>query len=592
METIQNIILPQFDICNEAALYFRNIKDTSYINHSLIFRKYGIADFDTYFNSLTLKKWTKYTQVKNVFLKLLYKGSFKVEVYQRCTNTGEIFNKTVREYYLDSVCDKSHTIIELPPFNSNSFVYFRVIALEEASEFYGGAYMIDESLCNKKDVRISVVICTYKREQYVLNNIKRLKEHFTDNCHSELFGKLNIKIIDNGNTLDNLEDSAIHIYPNKNFGGSGGFTRGIIETMKDHTFSHVLLMDDDVVIETEAIYRLYKFLCFIKPEFEENPIGGSMLKLDFPYIQQEAGVCWNSGCNSYPCKFNLDLRDGNNVFCNEIEENVEINGWWFNCIPMVNIKSDNLPLPVFIRYDDLEYSLRVGKPYILLNGICVWHESFENKYASNLEYYTMRNHLIAYSLHSPGYDSKAIKKFLRHQLINKLYRYRYKDLELNFRAVNDFFKGIDFIKKQNTLQLHQDIMRSGYQFNFFDEEQVKIDYFAYKQNLSYTEGRKKRLLRRMTLNGYLLPARKCIIVPAFSDNCGHYFRAAHVINYDEKSGKGFVTHRDRKYAIKLIIEYFKLCRKIRRNYMLTKKEYLNRIGELTNLEFWNRYLEL
>ena len=275
-----------------------------------------------------------------------------------------------------------------------------------------------------------------------------------------MYGNLYLKIIDNGNTLESISEKYIQVYHNKNLGGSSGFTRGIIESLNEDRYSHVLLMDDDVVIEVEAIYRLYKFLLFMKPQYQKYLVGGSMLKLDFPFIQQEAGVCWNNGLASFPYKYNLDLRDRNNVFRNEIEEHAEINGWWFSCIPTVNISLRKLPLPIFIRYDDMEYSLRIKQPHIFLNGICVWHESFENKYASNLEYYTMRNHLITYILHSPSYSSKELIKFLRIQLINKLYRYRYKDLELNFRAVYDFLKGIDFFYVQNAELLHQKVLET------------------------------------------------------------------------------------------------------------------------------------
>lgn len=52
----------------------------------------------------------------------------------------------------------------------------------------------------------------------------------------------------------------VHIYyhRNKNVGGSGGFTRGMIESIRQKPkATHVLLMDDDVVVLSESIKRTY-----------------------------------------------------------------------------------------------------------------------------------------------------------------------------------------------------------------------------------------------------------------------------------------------------------------------------------------------
>lgn len=592
MEIIQKIVLPQFGICQEESLFFRNNEKAAYLQGDLAFERNGISIFDTYFNAFSATKWKKYTGIKTLQFKIVYKGAFQIEFYQRFINNGVCFDRALETYCLKFASDKTNKTVTLPFDEMASFTYFKIVALENDSHFFGGAFVTDDAVIVKNDVKISLIICTYKREKYVLNNLEILKRNFIENSESDLYGNLYLKIIDNGNTLESISEKYIQVYHNKNLGGSSGFTRGIIESLNEDRYSHVLLMDDDVVIEVEAIYRLYKFLLFMKPQYQKYLVGGSMLKLDFPFIQQEAGVCWNNGLASFPYKYNLDLRDRNNVFRNEIEEHAEINGWWFSCIPTVNISLQKLPLPIFIRYDDMEYSLRIKQPHIFLNGICVWHESFENKYASNLEYYTMRNHLITYILHSPSYSSKELIKFLRIQLINKLYRYRYKDLELNFRAVYDFLKGIDFFHVQNAELLHQKVLETGYTFKPLEELNVSFNYFGYERNLFYGEGRKKKIIRKFTLNGYLLPARGQIVAPAYSNECGHYFRVGQVINYDEKSGKAFITNRDRKQAFKLLVEYFRLCFLINKNFKQIKSEYNDRINEISNINFWKPYLEI
>ena len=59
--------------------------------------------------------------------------------------------------------------------------------------------------------------------------------------------------------------------------------------------------------------------------------------------------------------------------------------------------------------DDVEYGVRNIKHLVLMNGICVWHEPFEHKYASSLEYYNVRNRLVNCALHSNAYHALTLQ---------------------------------------------------------------------------------------------------------------------------------------------------------------------------------------
>mgnify|MGYP006976954123 FL=1 len=108
-----------------------------------------------------------------------------------------------------------------------------------------------------------------------------------------------------------------------------------------------------------------------------------MLRIDKPNMQVESGASWNAG-DLISNKANLNMNVTWDCLFNEIEEYTEFNAWWYCCFPMDVVSEENLPLPIFIRGDDLEYGLRNMKHLILMNGICVWHEPFENKYSSFL----------------------------------------------------------------------------------------------------------------------------------------------------------------------------------------------------------------
>ena len=82
-------------------------------------------------------------------------------------------------------------------------------------------------------------------------------------------------------------------------GGAGGFTRDLIEILEHNDIfqiTHILLMDDDIVIEPESLVRTFMLLCLLREEYLDAFIGGAMLRLDRQYIQVEAGAVWDAGC--------------------------------------------------------------------------------------------------------------------------------------------------------------------------------------------------------------------------------------------------------------------------------------------------------
>ena len=147
------------------------------------------------------------------------------------------------------------------------------------------------------------------------------------------------------------------------------------------------------MIQPESIFITWRILTVLKPEFSDTYIGGAMLRLDKQWYQTESGALWNGG-NLISRKVGLDLRDLDACLYNEFEEKCDFNAWWYCTIPMKFVNETNLPLPLFIRGDDVEYGLRNMKNLILMNGICVWHEPFEYKFSSSMYYYIFRNRLI------------------------------------------------------------------------------------------------------------------------------------------------------------------------------------------------------
>ncbi len=595
---LQNIIYPSTKNCTEETLYFRRIGGVyySFADEHITMHREAQLFFDTYFNSFSAGKWYKYTNVGEIKLNLKLKGKVRVSLFYKEKQATQICTKMIEEFYCDTEGEIKEIECAFDTEYTQGMYAFSLLAMEDNVEFHSGFYYTEVPKKLEQMVCLGIVICTFKREKYVYKNMKMLCEAFLENKDSELYKNLEVIISDNAQSLDRtkLSNNKIHVFKNKNVGGSGGFTRGLIETMKlskKIPITHVLLMDDDVVIQPESIYRTFTLLKLLKEEYKDTYIGGAMLRTDLQWFQTEAGGIWNAGrLISHKC--GLDLRTLDACLYNETEEKCEFNAWWYCTIPMEFVREDNLPLPIFIRGDDVEYGLRNMKHLILMNGICVWHEPFEFKYSSSMYYYIFRNRLIDNAVRGLKYTEKEFLKEFSSQYIHEIFLLRYKNARLLLEGAKDFLKGIDWIKEQDGEALNKEIMSKGYKLQYVDELPVSFTYPEYEQTLRFCDSKKQQRKRRLTLNGFLCKAEKIAIVPVNGTCIAHFYKVGTALNYDLSSKKGFVTYRDRKEMIQLWKEYIKFSSEVKKNYKKVVAEYESRKEEITNLQFWNEYLNL
>jgi len=632
---IQEILFPQVGRCTEEDLYFRKVKscrpetlgDADYVltkaaelaeNQKLVtyygggtnafggegcagsadggrlcMEKGGRAWFDTYFNGFSIDKWRKYTVLTNLSLVLRLAGKFRVRLCCEEKVFDNIFGTVLVEKIVEAR-EGEELLFEFPEGSGKGMCYFELEALGDGCVLYGGSYLSDLPGEKQRDVTIGIGICTFRREAYVEKNLEILRKGILENPDSPMYGHLEVFVSDNGKTLDvdRLQTEQIRIFPNRNLGGAGGFTRDLIEMNRARTkrpITHALLMDDDVVIEPEAIVKTWTLLTLLKEEYVDAFIGGAMLRLDQPSIQMESGAVWNGGMLD-SLKSGLDLRYLSCCLYNEHEETTEFNAWWYCCFPLKVAREDNLPLPIFIRGDDLEYGLRNMKTLILMNGICVWHEPFEYKYSSFLEYYIIRNQLIDNAFHCPWYGAKQLKKAAMTHCKQEIMFYRYKNVDLYIRGIEDFLRGPQWLMKQDGEALHKDIMASGYRAVELKELDMPFHYPTLDRNIQLQDTKKARIKRILTLNGLLLPARGETIVPVASLRSVMFYRKKRVMHYDVSSRKAFLTAKSNKEAWRCIFKTLKINRQISRRLAQAQKAYREEGQKLRTLEFWKTYL--
>ena len=297
---IQNLLLPEPGICAEEELYFLREKDgVRSVNYAhggsaLRFEHGARCCFDTYFNSLSAEKWKKYTSVGSISLRLAISGSFEVTLVNTRFVSGTASKSVIDRQTLASP-EKKEFVLPYRLHEYKGMLAFELRACGGDPVYYGGSYDAETDEQSLRPVDIAVNICTYRREAYVRRNIDILRKSIIGNEDHVMHGHLKVYISDNGNTLpqetgDGSDD--IKITGNRNVGGAGGFTRGLIEIMNDRdsfNATHVLMMDDDVVVTPEALFRTYMLLRCRREEYAAMSIGGAMLRMDRQSIQVEAG---------------------------------------------------------------------------------------------------------------------------------------------------------------------------------------------------------------------------------------------------------------------------------------------------------------
>lgn len=611
----QPLLFPQKKLINEPELFFRGIGSQN-ISDNPVSIPAGIElSLETYFNAFSIGKWVEYTKLDNLILNLEIQGEVKIRSYHAVGTVDAEFLKKgkgslTEEEYIYKVnsqaygakheevpCTVSHEgnhyFVKFNQLYKDGIFYVTIKAVTD-SILYGGRYEseIDEASLNP--VKLAVGICTYKREEAVTGNVNCLLKDIINSPNSPIKDKFEIYIADNGQTLDlnQFDSDKVHLFHNPNLGGAGGFARTMLEAMvydKAKDFTHIILMDDDILLYPVVFERTFYLLSMLKPEYQKAILGAGMFLDNMPTVQQEVGATYRDYV-AYMGQANhkfFDMCNPAAVSANEVVNDTNYTGWWYACIPRTIATESNLPMPYFIHYDDVEYGTRdVNNGQIFINGICVWHPAPDNKGPFWITYYNVRNRLI--TMFSGLLGRKSFIKYLlanSKQFLFHITRYEYKKASLMLEALNDFLKGPQTFIKQDALALHQKLATN--KIAFMSPEEAGVD-----RNKIVRRHHKNFLVAGIIqLFCNLLPAKDSV---AAVD--GRYFsipyRAGKLFIYDNKSDKGYILKRDQKAFFRLLFGYIGATWKLFWRYKGLLHDWQEAKPTLTSLPFWEKYLGL
>ena len=557
---LRNVILPRETICDRTELYYRVTGGTAVLQEQdTQLHISGTAAFDTYFNSLDVLKYQKYCRLSALLLRLRVSGTFVVRVFgvkwlpEGVPPFENGFTDTLlleKNLCYDVPSEES---IDLTAFLGEKYLHLYFTLTTDNGTLYSGAFEVDED--TPEPVNIAVVICTYKREPFLLRNHGEIVSYLARQnvLHTE---NIHFYIVDNGCTLDRdvIENAYVTLLPNENTGGSGGFTRGYREAVESgRHFTHILFMDDDIVLDCEMLLRVYSILRCRKPEYNALAVGGTMLRLSDRITCHEAGALWD-GKRLHSIGNGDDMTRRDKVFGTSYEPSGDYNAWWFYCFPAAWQKQYGYPLPFFIKEDDIEYSLRCQAEIAVVNGIAVWHDDFDGKYDGFQEYYIKRNELILTSVNrQKPYALFQVRKLILSVMKQTVYQ-RYFLADLIFRAYDDYLKGAKYFWATDTAALNQELMSSCQPLLRDDEllTQYGVTFDEEKYIRSRTEP--EHLLKQaLSLNGYLVPYvfyRKDKDDYAVCDlaQCRYvnFYKHKRVLHYDRNTHRGYVTRQKKR----------------------------------------------
>lgn len=557
---LYNFTFPREEICREKELYLRGGESRA---DGIYVAKGSRVSFDTYFNCFSHIKYKKYADMKDVGVRFALKGKGHISLW-RYDEGGDIllggrFAEGNGEFY-----------IEIDSLPDKGFVY-AVFEAEEDSILNDLEW--HTSLSARRHVKIGIVICTYRREEFLKRNLKNLSE-YKKSADAQFF---DVFVIDNGKTVEDVFGDGIKVIPNENTGGSGGFTRGIREVCaRGDEYTHFLLMDDDILFDGEILYRTASMLCLLTDDYKDASIGGGMLILDTPFIQEELGADWK-GTTVRSRQKHKDARLQSTVCANEEQPEPDYNAWFYMCMPSDTPSKYGYPLPFFVRGDDIEYGLRAAENIIVTSGIAVWHEDFYAKFNPQVEYYIMRNELIVNARYPQGRGAFANWKKLVRAVTKHIVLQRYFVLDMLYKACDDYFKGADYFMSLDSAQNHLKLKEFCPRLLTEDELKEKYGIVPDRSKMRKELCKDVAFRHAITFNGYLIP--KCFYdkdiaqmdIAKFSVD--DFYLKKRVLQYDSATQRGFVSEIKKSVIIKAGAKLFKYLFVFLFKYRSTAKKY-------------------
>jgi galactofuranosylgalactofuranosylrhamnosyl-N-acetylglucosaminyl-diphospho-decaprenol beta-1,5/1,6-galactofuranosyltransferase len=406
----------------------------------------GRASFCTYFNAFAAGYWRRWSTLEEIRLRVRLRGEGTLIVY-RSDAAGHAMR--VKAVTVSGTREAEHEFtLPLEPFIDGGWYWFEIVA-EDDVELREAEWC---AATDRAQGTATIGITTYNRPRFcvdLLLALGRAPESVDE-----------VIVVDQG--TDRIEDhpdfpraaealgDRLRVIGQHNLGGSGGFARAMAEALRADRSDYVLLLDDDIAFdEPESIIRAITFA-----DLARTPtiVGGHMLDLLERSVLHVYGDTvaryrwWTEAAPNTHLGHNFAHRHLRDTAWLHRRAESDFNGWWMCLIPLEVVRKVGLSLPVFIKWDDVEYGIRAreaGVPTVSLPGAAVWHMPWHAKDTATdwQMYFQERNRLITALMHSPYERGGNMLKESLFVVIKHALAMQYSTAELMLMGIQDVLDG-------------------------------------------------------------------------------------------------------------------------------------------------------
>jgi galactofuranosylgalactofuranosylrhamnosyl-N-acetylglucosaminyl-diphospho-decaprenol beta-1,5/1,6-galactofuranosyltransferase len=409
--------------------------------------------FGTYFNAFPASYWRRWTHVTDVRLTVRIAGKgASVTVYKSMANgrSQRVASATTEpdgtgEFVFD---------LTLTPFVDGGWYWYDVVGGDEDAVVRSAEWTAEVPDDLAVPGTTDIAITTMNRPDFCAKLLSQIGDDqdlapYLDTVFVMEQGTQPVTGSEFFPAAEKALGDRLRVIVQGNLGGSGGYARGQLESVRKGTATYALMMDDDVVCEPEGIIRAVTFGDLAK---RPTIVGGHMFSLysrsrlhSFGEIIQPWRFWWMTPPDSYP-EWDLAARNIRSARWLHRRQDVDFNGWFMCLIPRRVIEEIGLSLPLFIKWDDSEYGLRArdhGYPTVTFPGAAVWHVPWSDKNDALdwQAYFHHRNRIVAALLHSAyPKGGRLLRESINHQIAH-LVSMQYSTAELRLMAMEDVLAG-------------------------------------------------------------------------------------------------------------------------------------------------------
>ena len=590
MFILQNTLLPEDGFGTEPELYFRCDGDVAMESDGSALRLEPGARvfFDTFMNLFSVAKWMSACELDGLCLELEGRGAVEaVIVHVSAANERRVLEQRHVAMSDDDpkTVDISHA---LDPQTAGGVLVLELRATGPSPVVFRNARFATRTEPDQLPA-LAISITTFRREDQLRKTLHRLSDFLMSYEHSD---RINLRVVDNGQSSALAKGHCAKIIPNPNYGGAGGFARGLIEA-EDAGDTHCLFMDDDASFHMENIVRTFAFLALATDA--STAVVGAMIAENQTSEMWEYGAVFDGSCK--PLHIGTDLTDPDEVIEMEFDSIGEqpknfYGGWWFFAFPIASVKYH--PFPFFVRGDDISFSLMNPFRLFTLSGVVSLQEDFGYKENPLTLYLDLRNHLVQHlvteDLSRSGWGTARVALFF---IFRSMVRLHYDTARAQMLAWKDVMKGPAFFAENLDLSKRRQAIADLASSEFWHE--TKEAYAPERRRIARWPVVVRRWLAFLTLNGHLLPFSGRIFdrldIGIEKRNRAHTaFGAAELRFFDASGRKSYRVKQSKSAFFGLLREMARMTRSYISEHEALKADYRRAYPELASRSFWEEHL--